>query len=90
MVDSSDRDRIGDARDELQHMLGEREMEKAVVLVLANKQDLPGAMTAAEVMQHLELQKMQHRKWFIQATSAPTGDGIYEGLDWLSRALCSK
>ncbi|CAE7938439.1 ARF3, partial [Symbiodinium necroappetens] len=90
VVDSSDRDRINDARDELQHMLGEPEMEKAALLVLANKQDLPNAMSASDVMHALELQKMQHRKWFIQATSAPTGDGLYEGLDWLSRALCSK
>mmetsp|Transcript_102558 Transcript_102558/g.142957 ORF Transcript_102558/g.142957 Transcript_102558/m.142957 type:complete len:181 (+) Transcript_102558:92-634(+) len=90
VVDSSDRDRINDARDELHHMLGEPEMEKAALLVLANKQDLPNAMSASDVMHALELQKMQHRKWFIQATSAPTGDGLYEGLDWLSRALCSK
>ncbi|CAE7771578.1 ARF1, partial [Symbiodinium microadriaticum] len=66
VVDSSDRDRINDARDELQHMLGEPEMEKAALLVLANKQDLPNAMSASDVMHALELQKMQHRKWFIQ------------------------
>ena len=61
VVDSSDRDRINDARDELHHMLGEPEMEKAALLVLANKQDLPNAMSASDVMHALELQKMQHR-----------------------------
>ena len=90
VVDSSDRDRINDAKEELQKMLDEPEMENAALLVLANKQDLPNAMSASDVLQALELQKMQHRKWFIQASSAPTGDGLYEGLDWLSRALCSK
>ena len=64
-------------------------MENVALLVLANKQDLPNAMPANEIMHALELQKMQHRKWFIQSTTAPTGDGLYEGLDWLSRALCS-
>ena len=89
VVDSSDRDRIQDAKEELDKMLQEQEMENAVLLVLANKQDLPNAMTAAEVMEKLELQKLRHRKWFIQSTVAPTGDGLYEGLDWLSRSLCS-
>mmetsp|Transcript_38359 Transcript_38359/g.68600 ORF Transcript_38359/g.68600 Transcript_38359/m.68600 type:complete len:184 (-) Transcript_38359:190-741(-) len=90
VVDSSDRDRIQDAREELHQMLGYVELENAVLLVLANKQDLPNAMSASEVMQKLELQNMKHRKWFIQSTSAPTGDGLYEGLDWLSRALSSR
>ena len=84
VVDSSDRDRIQDAKEELDKMLQEQEMENAVLLVLANKQDLPNAMTAAEVMEKLELQQLRHRKWFIQSTVAPTGDGLYEGLDWLS------
>ena len=87
VVDSSDRDRITDTKEELDKMLMCQEMENAVVLVLANKQDLPNAMTAAEVMEKLELQKLRHRKWFIQSTVAPTGDGLYEGLDWLSRSL---
>ena len=88
VVDSSDRDRMNDAREELQKMLGEPEMENAVLLVLANKQDLPNAMSANDVMHALELQTLRHRKWFIQSTSAPSGDGLYEGLDWLSRTLC--
>jgi len=90
VVDSSDRDRIQDAQEELHRMLAEPELEKAALLVLANKQDLANAMPANEVMQQLELQKLRHRKWFIQATSAPTGDGLYEGLDWLSKALSSR
>ncbi|CAJ1434379.1 unnamed protein product [Effrenium voratum] len=90
VVDSSDRDRIQDAKEELEKMLGEQEMENAALLVLANKQDLPNAMPAAEVMEKLELQKLQHRQWFIQSTCAPTGDGLYEGLDWLSRTLSSR
>merc|ERR1719271_1954022 len=49
IVDSSDRDRIEDAREELFRMLCDDEMRNAVLLVFANKQDLPGAMTAAEI-----------------------------------------
>merc|ERR1712182_195220 len=45
VVDSSDRDRIDDAREELSKMLADPEMAEAVVLVFANKQDLPHAMS---------------------------------------------
>lgn len=41
VVDSNDRDRIGEAREELQRMLNEDELRDAILLVFANKQDLP-------------------------------------------------
>merc|ERR1712226_857640 len=90
VIDSNDRDRIEDAREELTKILVEDEMRDAVLLVFANKQDLPNAMTAAEVTDKLGLQSMRNRQWFIQSTCAATGDGLYEGLDWLSRTLSSK
>ena len=89
VIDSSDRDRIMDAKEELHMMLVEQEMENTALLVLANKQDLPNAMTAEEIVEKLELHNLRRRKWFIQSTVAPTGDGLYEGLDWLSRCLAS-
>ncbi|VDL90868.1 unnamed protein product [Schistocephalus solidus] len=44
VVDSNDRERIGEAADELDKMLSEEELRDAVLLVFANKQDLPNAM----------------------------------------------
>merc|ERR1711924_191305 len=85
IIDSSDRDRIEDAREELFKMLGEEEMRDAVLLVLANKQDLPGTMTAAEVSDKLGLHSLRNRQWFVQSACATKGDGLYEGLDWLTR-----
>lgn len=41
VVDSNDRDRIVEAREELQRMLNEDELRDAILLVFANKQDLP-------------------------------------------------
>merc|ERR1711861_87780 len=90
VVDSNDRDRVEDAREELTKMLNEEEMRDAVLLVFANKQDLPNAMTAAEITEKLGLHSMRNRQWFIQSACATTGDGLYEGLDWLSRTLSSK
>merc|ERR1711868_226459 len=57
------------------------------VLVFANKQDLPNAMNAAEVTEKLGLHSLRNRNWYIQATCATSGDGLYEGLDWLSNQL---
>lgn len=89
VIDSSDRDRIEDAREELTKMLSEEEMREAVLLVFANKQDLPNAMTASEVTEKLGLSSLRHREWFIQSACATSGDGLYEGLDWLSRTVSS-
>jgi GTPase SAR1 family protein len=87
VVDSNDRERVGEARDELGRMLAEDELRDAVVLVFANKQDLPNAMTAAEITEKLGLHSMRNRNWYIQATCATNGEGLYEGLDWLSTQL---
>eukprot|EP00999_Lentomonas_sp_LEN2_P000551 NODE_1551_length_816_cov_392.370102_g1503_i0.p2 GENE.NODE_1551_length_816_cov_392.370102_g1503_i0~~NODE_1551_length_816_cov_392.370102_g1503_i0.p2 ORF type:complete len:183 (+),score=50.96 NODE_1551_length_816_cov_392.370102_g1503_i0:61-609(+) len=84
VVDSNDRERAGQARDELQKMLSEEELRDAVLLVFANKQDLPNAMSTAEVTDKLGLHSLRQRNWFIQGSCATSGEGLYEGLDWLS------
>ena len=58
--------------------------EAPPLLVLANKQDLPNAKPVSEITEALGLHKLRNRQWYIQATCAVTGDGLYEGLDWLS------
>ncbi len=59
-------------------------MLDAALLVFANKQDLPNAMSVAEVTDRLHLHQLRNRRWFIQGACATSGDGLYEGLDWLS------
>jgi len=90
VVDSNDRDRIEDAREELAKMTNEDELSEIPVLVFANKQDLPNAMTAAEVTEELGLFNLPRHQWFVQVACATTGDGLYEGLDWLSQALSKR
>ena len=84
-------------------MLNEDELRDALLLVFANKQDLPNAMNAAEITDKLGLHGLRQRTWFIQvrilcafrgrwidqlhsqqAACATSGDGLYEGLEWLS------
>ena len=52
----------------------------------ANKQDLPHAMTVDEVTDKLELRDLQRRAWHVEPCCAMSGDGLYEGLEWLSAA----
>lgn len=87
VVDSNDRERVSEAREELQRMLNEDELRDALLLVFANKQDLPNAMNAAEITDKLGLHSLRQRAWYIQQTCATSGDGLYEGLEWLSQNI---
>lgn len=90
VVDCNDIDRIEDARAELMRVLDDSDMRDVPLLVFSNKQDLPHSMTVVEVSDKLGLRTLQGHPWFIQGACATTGDGLYEGLDWLSRTLSSK
>lgn len=87
VVDSADTERIGISKQELVTMLEEEELKEAVLMVFANKQDLPNALTSDALAEKLGLSALKNRQWSIFKTSAIKGDGLYEGLDWLVNAL---
>uniref|UniRef100_A0A0A8ZCX7 ADP-ribosylation factor n=1 Tax=Arundo donax TaxID=35708 RepID=A0A0A8ZCX7_ARUDO len=60
------------------------------MLVFANKQDLPNAMSAEEIAEKLELQSLSNRTWHIQGGSATSGKGLYEAMDWLCANINTK
>ena len=101
-MDSNDRERVSEARDELHRMLNEvtnsihsqqtrgihidfllfflssfgpwievygfsfqDELRYATLLVFANKQDLPNAMSVSEITDKLGLQSLRQRRWYI-------------------------
>ncbi|GAA5875710.1 hypothetical protein JCM1840_003182 [Sporobolomyces johnsonii] len=90
VVDSSDRERLPINKAELLAMLNEEELQDAKLLVFANKQDQPDAMTAAEVSEGLGLDTLKNRQWSIHKSCAIKGEGLEEGLDWLATALQNK
>lgn len=61
VVDSNDRERVVEAERELHNMLNEDELRDAVILVFANKQDLPNAMSASELTEKLRLSSLHNR-----------------------------
>ncbi|KAJ8614579.1 hypothetical protein CTAYLR_004953 [Chrysophaeum taylorii] len=84
VVDAAAR-RFEAARHELQELLSGEERDVAV-LVYANKQDAADAASPEEVTEFLDLVRLRQR-WHVQASSALAGDGLYEGLDWISSVL---
>lgn len=109
--------------------LQEDELRDAVLLVFANKQDMPNAMAVSELTDKLGLQALRSRtvsargprggddlgdtpgrvarspfpawppatspspsvlQWYVQATCATQGTGLYDGLDWLSHELSKR
>ncbi|XP_074554760.1 ADP-ribosylation factor 4 [Halichoeres trimaculatus] len=90
VVDSNDRERVSESAEELNKMIQEDELKEAVILVFANKQDLPNAMAVSELTDKLGLHTLRGKTWYVQATCATQGTGLYEGLDWLSTELSKR
>ena len=83
LVDSCDRTAHFTARDELTRLWAQKELEGAVFLVLANKQDLKEAMTVEQVIHLFGLQGHTKNTWSIYGISAIKGTGIEPAFDWL-------
>ncbi|XP_022610842.1 ADP-ribosylation factor-like protein 14 [Seriola dumerili] len=81
VVDSSDRERLGEARRELEKTLRSDQLPGRPLIILANKQDVNGALTATEIKDRFHLGKIcSGRDWFVQPCSASTGFGIEEAF----------
>ena len=65
----------------------EEKLRGAALLVLANKQDLLGALPPHEVAEALGLFLIRDRAWQIQGCSAKEGAGLAEGMGWLVRQV---
>ncbi|SNX86625.1 probable ARL1 - ADP-ribosylation factor [Melanopsichium pennsylvanicum] len=90
VLDSNDRERVNLAREELHRIAQDEQVTKAPILVWANKQDIKGAMTPAEISSSLALTAFRERTWQIFGCSALTGKGLTDGLDWLASTLGAK
>ena len=89
VVDSSDDARMGESISELGQVLSDRELSEAPVLVLCNKQDVPGAVRGDTIEREVRDAGAARsgREVKVQEISALNGDGIELGLEWLLRTL---
>ena len=104
VVDAGDRARLAVAAAELAALLSEARLASAALLVLANKQDVAGAATAAEVAAALGLggggrdgdgagahPSLSDRPWRVAPASALAGAAdVRAAFDWLLAAVASR
>ncbi|CAF3941141.1 unnamed protein product [Rotaria sp. Silwood1] len=91
VIDSTDREIIDQMRDELVRMSNEEELKNKSILIFANKQDLPNAMSPNEIHEKLNLTKLNgYMKWHLQPACAIRDEGIHEGLEWLAKSMVER
>ena len=93
VVDSADQVRLEICRKELCGLLEQEKLAGASLLIFANKQDVRGALTAEEMAEALGLREnssFQNRHWSIRGCSAVTGEGLVDGMDWLTDDVASR
>lgn len=92
VVDAADRWRLELCRNELHDLLKEEQLGGASLLVFANKQDLPGALSTDEIahLLHLQAPQFRNRHYKIIGCSAHTGDGLLAGIDWIVEDIASR
>ncbi|XP_068220088.1 ADP-ribosylation factor 4-like [Palaemon carinicauda] len=86
VVDSNDPQRLAEAKEELDILDEDKELENCPLLIMANKQDLPQAASPSHITDALNLRNLR-RTWFVQGTCAVNSTGIYESLDWLAKEV---
>ena len=86
VVDCCDTERFTESSQELKEILQSYELRNTPVLILANKQDLPGSANSTEIFQAFDLQNiLGERDCHVQETIASDGVGLLEGMRWVAK-----
>ncbi|MEE6501188.1 hypothetical protein FKM82_004091 [Ascaphus truei] len=81
VVDSTNKQRLEESKKEFEFILQNELIKNVPVVVLANKQDLPGALNAEEITRKFNMKKYCcDRDWYVQPCSALSGQGLADGL----------
>ncbi|XP_015791844.1 ADP-ribosylation factor-like protein 4C [Tetranychus urticae] len=84
VVDSVDEERMEEAKMELLRTAKSPENASVPFLILANKQDLPGAKDPKEIASLLVLDSLSSGQlWHVQPACAVIGEGLNDGLEIL-------
>ena len=89
VIDTHD-ETYDESKTQFYKLLENEALKNAVILIYANKQDLPGAKNVADIIQIYELDTIKDHVWHIQPCSAQTGEGLITGMKWLSDQLVFK
>eukprot|EP00761_Pharyngomonas_kirbyi_P012232 gb/GECH01012259.1/.p1 GENE.gb/GECH01012259.1/~~gb/GECH01012259.1/.p1 ORF type:complete len:186 (+),score=27.62 gb/GECH01012259.1/:1-558(+) len=83
VVDAADPEKVPDAKEELQELMTKPAVAGIPLLVLGNKNDLPGALSGEEVIERLGLNEITDREVCCYSISAKNSVNIDVTLDWL-------
>eukprot|EP00008_Paramoeba_atlantica_P005925 CAMPEP_0201481968 /NCGR_PEP_ID=MMETSP0151_2-20130828/6223_1 /ASSEMBLY_ACC=CAM_ASM_000257 /TAXON_ID=200890 /ORGANISM="Paramoeba atlantica, Strain 621/1 / CCAP 1560/9" /LENGTH=186 /DNA_ID=CAMNT_0047864413 /DNA_START=146 /DNA_END=706 /DNA_ORIENTATION=- len=90
VIDSTDQERIEEAKEELFRLLELENLTEMYLLLYANKRNKnKAALDIKEIEEKMELNRLAN-PWKVQPCNAITGEGLYEGLDWIVQALEGK
>ncbi|KFO93864.1 ADP-ribosylation factor-like 11, partial [Buceros rhinoceros silvestris] len=87
VLDSTDTARLPEATAALEEALSHPSMAGVPILLLANKQDMPGALAPAELGERLQQGRLARCRWVLRGCSAHTGQGVQEALAVLGELL---
>lgn len=92
VIDSADKERVEEASAELHGILEDEQMYGVPVVIIANKQDLPNAISCSQLVEKLKLNKLNDtkNKWYVQSACAVTGEGIYEAMSKMADLVKEK
>jgi len=82
VIDAATASSFEDSKSALEKVIHHEHLRGAPLLIVANKQDLPGAIDDEELAKFLH-QELDERPYTFQAVSAYDGRGIKSGIDWL-------
>ena len=89
VIDTHD-ETYDESKTQFYKLLKNETLKNAIILIYANKQDLPGAKNVGEIIKIYELDTIKDHIWHIQPCSAQTGEGLITGMKWLSDQLVFK
>ncbi|KAK4799558.1 hypothetical protein SAY86_024923 [Trapa natans] len=87
VIDASCPSRFEDSKSALEKVLRNDDLQGAPLLILANKQDLPEAVSTEELALYLDMKKLDERVSMYEAVSAYDGLGIRESVEWLVEVM---
>jgi small GTP-binding protein len=89
MVDSTNKARFAEAKEELKKIVHSPELTHLPILVFANKSDIADQVVpVAELSDAMELKQLLHgRQWAVLPCSAKTGEGLDDGLKWFVKTF---
>ena len=87
VIDSQDEEYFEESKAQFHKLLSHPNLKNTLILIFANKQDLPRAKSVEQLIRDYEFDKIKSHIWHIQACSAKKGEGMITGIKWLSEQL---